>query len=565
MRTTSIATLTFLLTPAITFALSFDGERTYSDVRPASPELAGINMLSDLGVVQGYANGKFLPTRQINRAEFLKIAMAAVSKHPDVTKRPEFDMPKIAEASDPYCFDDVLVGDWFSSYVCTAFSMGVVRGNPDGLFHPERTVSYGEALKMLTLLYGYEIYSMQSVDWAEPYYRSASARSVDLPVTITLDAPLTRAMSARLIAAFVAESEGRLTDLRRAEAGQYGVTHSSEASQSVSSSTESQSSISSSTQSSMSESPSFTVPVTSHFLLVGQTSDAIADMKVRSSGEPARIASVQVKIVSEASSIEALELVNPLDGSVIVSLPRRQTTDLADYKLTYEAQVDLTRQARIPADTDVLLVLRARLRGLDNNGVSDQLVQVRSMSITLVGEVTNATTNIPAFGPYPKHQTSFGRIASVTRVSPLRSPIRSGTGLTLTSFELRAESIATKSVALEEVMFALQKTGQLSLQHFRLSPRGDARSILCSMSGDGLTISCIDTEGLLQIPSASSLVLDLKADVALPAGATNASLQADIAFSGSPSTLGSIRWTDHSGHFRWVEGAEPVARGTRWQ
>jgi len=46
------------------------------------------------------------------------------------------------------CFPDVQ-DEWFAPYVCYGKEMGWVQGYSDGLFHPERTVSRAEALKMI--------------------------------------------------------------------------------------------------------------------------------------------------------------------------------------------------------------------------------------------------------------------------------------------------------------------------------------------------------------------------------------------------------------------------------
>lgn len=563
MRISTLSFATLVAVPSVAFALTIQPANLYPDVRASNPESAGIHMLSREGIVQGYGSGFFGTSRQINRAEFLKTAMKALALHPDVSLHPEFDTPEIGEPTDPFCFDDVRIGDWFSPAVCYAFSAGIVKGNPDGLFHPERTVSYGEALKMLTLAFGYDVQPVWASHWAEAYYRAAASKHVDLPVTITLDTPLTRGLAARLIAAFVAESEGQLQELRYAEAGVYSSSSSSSSASSVSSSS---SSVSSSVVSSSSSSSAalFTLPPVSHFLVAGQRSDAIASLTLHSTGAAANIVAAQVKLFSEVTSVEVLELVRADNGSLVATLNRRTTTDITDYKLTYEAQIPLGQQ-QIPADTDVPLVLRAKIRSAENNGASDQLLQVRTFNVTFHSVASDQTTNVPGVAPFPKHQTSFGKMMGVKRVSPVSSPIVSGTGLVLSAFSFSGTAIAGRSLALDELVFSLLKTGSVSVTGWSIGIAGSAASLPCSLSQDSLMLTCSNLSSLATLSPSLPLTLEIRANVFVPKNSTDSMLELGLANPGTPENLGSVRWTDQSGHFRWIESSSPIARGTRWQ
>ncbi len=560
-RTSLFLFVPLVIAPILAFALTIEPGDFYTDVHPGSPVSAGINLLTHEGVVQGYGNGFFGSSRQINRAEFLKMAIVALGHHPDESRHPELDAPSIGAAGDPYCFPDVRIGDWFSPPVCFAFTKGVVRGNPDGLFHPERTVNYAEALKMMTLLFGYDIKAVQSADWAEPYYEAAAEKQVDLPMTIRFDTPLTRALAARLVAAFLAESTGQLTALRNAEAGQYLPQTSSASSSSVSSS------LSSSTSSSSSSNPIslFTLPPVSHFLVLGSPSDAIAAITLRSSGEISRISSAEVKLFNDISSIDTLELVRADTGNSVAILRRRTTTSPADYKQTYEVQFSLDQQPTIPADTDVPLVLRANIRGFDTNGSSDQLLQVRILSVTIHGNTSNQTTNIPALAPFPKHQTAFGRITQVSRLSPATAPISSGTGMLVSSFTVSGSVLPGKTLAVENMLFSLQRSGPFTVQNWSIGQAGSSLSVPCSVSQDGAQLSCANLGSIGVLPRSSPLTLEIRANLWVPTGSTGNSMEIDLSDAGTPETSGSIQWTDQSGHFKWIEGASPIAKGTKWQ
>lgn len=548
-----------LAVPAVALAIDIAPGNFYPDVRESSPEAVGINLLSREGIVKGYANGSFGPTRQVNRAEFLKIAMLSAPQ----SRRPEL------VAAD--CFPDVHAEDWFSPYVCAAKEAGIVSGNADPKlprdqwkFAPDTPVQYDAALKMLTLLFGYEIHSSNSADWAAPYYDAAAERGTDLPTRIRFDTLLTRAQAARLAGAFLADSYGKLAEYRMAESGEY-VSSSSSSSSSVSSSesSSSSSSISSSSSSSSSAAALFTVPSVSHFLVVGQTSDALADGIIRSNGETAKVLRGEVKVFTEVRSIDRLEIVDG-DGVVVMKLLRRVNTDISDYKLTFEAQVDPSIAYTLAQDKDVRFVLRAVVRDVNGGGFADELLQVRTFNVTMRGDTVHETVNKAFTGPFPKHQTSFGRIKSVTRVTPASAPLQRGSGVLVSTFAFSGSVVAGRSLSLTDLVFTLSKTGTITAKNWSLV-RGNLTAP-CSMNEAQTLVTCspLKPSGIGAIPASGAFVLDLRADVATPPS-TAASLRADLLTAGSPESLGSVLWTDESGMFKWVEGASPVVTGTYLQ
>ncbi len=114
---------------------SFEG---FPDVAESHRHYKAVRYLTLLNVFEGYPDGTFQPDGFINRAEFMKILFV--------------DSVEESENPDSYknCFPDV--GEqWFAPYVCYGFEQGIVKGYEDGFFHPERTVTKAEALKMLLL------------------------------------------------------------------------------------------------------------------------------------------------------------------------------------------------------------------------------------------------------------------------------------------------------------------------------------------------------------------------------------------------------------------------------
>ncbi|MBP9773830.1 MAG: S-layer homology domain-containing protein [Candidatus Peribacteraceae bacterium] len=563
---TSLTTIALLI-PMTTFALDFTSHTAYKDVKPLSKEAAGINVLTNERITRGYANNYFGVSRSINRAEFLKMAIASLG-----SSIPNFDASKGAT-----CFSDVRTQDWFSPYICAAKNNDWVKGYTDGSFQPAQTVSYGEALKMITTMYGYKILAAhQGEHWAETYYRAAADRHVDIPMVIRLDSPLTRGQVARLVAAFLAEKQGQLENYRLAEAGQSisstssssssssSSSFSSVSSTSSSSSASSASSVSSSSSSSSSSASSvsslFTFPLSNHFLIVGTKTDAIADGVLRMNGESGFVRAAQIKLFADVPALKTIDLVTD-DGTLIASLTQRITADTVDYKQIYEVQLTPGQDFALPADKDVHVVARATVRGLNDNGAAKQLLEIRSFTVTTYGATTNNTiTNVFPI-PFPKHQTTFGRITRIQRESPATGVLASGNNQMLTAFSFSGAMIADRTIALSQLIFTPVIAGQVEVRGWTLRNPVTGDYITCSSGTDGITCPNIpDAMGLL---NHKTVTLQLWGDVTVT-GAGN-SLQLNLVKPGNPNELGAVQWTDHSGEYRWIEGTAPLATGTLWK
>lgn len=272
-----------------------------------------------------------------------------------------------------------------------------------------------------------------------------------------------------------------------------------------------------------------------------------------------------MKLFSEVRSIQQLELVTD-KGDVIAVLNRRVNTDTSDYKLTFDAQVQPENQFTMPQDTDVPVVLRAVVRSLNNAGFSDELLHVRSISVTMKGDATSQTINVPINGPFPKHQTAFGRITSVLRTSPATATLQTGTNVIISSYAFTGEAVEGKNLKLRQLVFTLVKNGSVTVSNWSLVHPASGASVACSMNEEFMTITCpLMNQPIGALSAGTPLVLDLTASVTVPTGMGDSVLQTSLATAGSPESLGSIEWTDESGTFRWIEGATPVVIGTRLQ
>lgn len=127
---------------------------SFSDVPPEYPHYRAIEFLRAEGIIGGYPDGTFKPAQVVNRAEALKIMLGA--------RKAAVDEPSSSS------FSDVPLGEWFTKYVETGKTLGIIGGNPDGTFAPARTVNKVEFLKMLLLAYEVKFVNYQAPE--KPLY-----------------------------------------------------------------------------------------------------------------------------------------------------------------------------------------------------------------------------------------------------------------------------------------------------------------------------------------------------------------------------------------------------------
>ncbi len=125
----------------ITGWFSFENAATaeFIDVNEGDEYYQSITHWEDLGVLEGYKDGSFLPYKTLNRAEALKIILASSG----------IDVPALENDQDS-SFSDVSPDQWFAGYVEKAKELGVVSGDGDqNTFRPSDTIIMAEILKIV--------------------------------------------------------------------------------------------------------------------------------------------------------------------------------------------------------------------------------------------------------------------------------------------------------------------------------------------------------------------------------------------------------------------------------
>jgi hypothetical protein len=107
---------------------------SFKDISAGSKYHDSIMYLAEKGIVNGYSDGTFKPTKYVTRAEGLKLIMEGTNT---------------SLASGKLSFKDVKSSDWAVKYIYTAQKKKIASGYGDNTFKPNNTVSKAEFLKIL--------------------------------------------------------------------------------------------------------------------------------------------------------------------------------------------------------------------------------------------------------------------------------------------------------------------------------------------------------------------------------------------------------------------------------
>ncbi len=544
-----IFTAVLLLAPTIALALNYsDVSSEYRDAPFSRPEAIAISVLTNIGAVRGNPDGTFMPKRTLNRAEFAKIVALII------TQQQEFE--------DTTCFPDVRTGQWFAAYVCFLRDLGSIGGNPDGYYHPERSVNYAEALKILTVAFGYDIPELQRGEaWYQRYAEAAKEHGTTLPINLAFDAQLTRGQMARLAAAFYAEQQGDLENYRRAEQRLPPAASSSSSSSSSSESSSSSSSSSTSSTSSSSSSAAYNgFPVRSRFLIAGERSLPVAGISVFANLEPVFLLRAEVKLENEIEGIDSMYVVDE-NGTELAQLSLDKVFD--PNEKTWRG-IFVRKGNRIEKAEQKIFGVEVRMKARNQGGTSEELVEVDTFKITVEGEWSTETyTSGSDVGPFPMHQTSMGRIRAVRNAQEETSILPLGPGQQLASFAITGFAVDQVTNKIEHLEFQVSKSPLVNIANWQLGIPDSNERLACSTSDS--TVNCLNIPESLGTLSGSNRTFRLFGDVSLSSGATDKNVQISLNLAGNIGTNGAIRWSDGSGHFNWVELDQPLARSTLWK
>ncbi len=101
-----------------------------------------VQVLMNLGIVEGYPDGSYKPEGAVTRAEMAAFIVRALG------------LEDAADYVGASSFSD-MAGHWADKYVAIIAGKGIVNGYPDGTFQPSSQVSFPEAITMVVRALGY--------------------------------------------------------------------------------------------------------------------------------------------------------------------------------------------------------------------------------------------------------------------------------------------------------------------------------------------------------------------------------------------------------------------------
>lgn len=157
----------------------------FSDVTDQD-SLMAVESLRLMGVLDGYSDNTFRPNAALNRAQFCKMVVYAMNGEEE-----------LGLYSTVTIFPDTKPSHWASAYINMASRKGVIAGFPDGKFHPERTVTVGQAVTILLRMLGYKDEDIGGV-WPASYMAAGATVGLTDGVGTNGSATLTRGQAAQL-------------------------------------------------------------------------------------------------------------------------------------------------------------------------------------------------------------------------------------------------------------------------------------------------------------------------------------------------------------------------------
>lgn len=123
------------------------GDKKYTDIENVKWAETAINALTDAGIVNGKAEGKFYPADTLTREEAVKIIVLGFG----------------LEEKGNMAFDDIVNGAWYSDYINIAVKCGVIKGVSNSQFGIGQPVSRQDMMVMLARAAAYINKEIQSV------------------------------------------------------------------------------------------------------------------------------------------------------------------------------------------------------------------------------------------------------------------------------------------------------------------------------------------------------------------------------------------------------------------
>lgn len=144
-----------------------------------------VSLLVGLGIMEGAGGGQLNLDKEVTRAEFAAMIFRLL------------DLDEVAYGA---AFRDVTSNHWAFQYIQTVAAQGYIKGDTDGRFRPEESISTEEAVKVLVSVLGYTYPAEEAGGYPAGYLATGVNIGVLRGVTIAQGKFLTRGEIACMIA-----------------------------------------------------------------------------------------------------------------------------------------------------------------------------------------------------------------------------------------------------------------------------------------------------------------------------------------------------------------------------
>ncbi len=152
---------------------------SYKDVDETAAYADSVEALTTYGIVSGYA-GYFNPASHVTRAEFAKMVTLASGLEDEVYSN-----------TAKRRFDDVFVDHWANGYINTSAENKLIVGYPNGLFMPEKKITFAEAVTVLLRAMNYQSTDLGD-NWPYAYMTKAKGLGITDGINLSDNSYITR-------------------------------------------------------------------------------------------------------------------------------------------------------------------------------------------------------------------------------------------------------------------------------------------------------------------------------------------------------------------------------------
>lgn len=161
-------------------ASTFVAGAAYSDVPADHKNAKAINLMSEMGILQGKEGTSYDPAGTLTRAEACAIIYRMVTGIVDTPTAPATNVG----------FSDVSNQHWAGKYIKYCVGLGVVDGYPGDVFKPDQAITYAEYITMMVRALGVDT---KDFTFPNSYMSIAGAQGMTDGVTLNNDDPAARA------------------------------------------------------------------------------------------------------------------------------------------------------------------------------------------------------------------------------------------------------------------------------------------------------------------------------------------------------------------------------------